>query len=1017
MDGQAHPVLTRSDAKTLLIRLPAVAPPPPAAPVAEGEAQPAAPAHATTFNAVTQTHRIEFRGYPIIHAVAGRQWMEFTLPRLNAASWTMRNEHPGSPWTIQTGEVSQTVAPGQSWVRELGPVTRLRIEPAAATPTLKPVVEARLALLADVQPAVSQLQYQVAYRVLQGQVSNVAWQLPAGLAVREVTGPEVFDWHITPATGGISVLQVDLQSPVSEGFTIRVKGWMSNDGPPTQVTIPPVLLLTPNREPLRPVVALVGVRTPAEFLPEAPADLGEQIASATVEAFVTEWGTAGLAQPPQVAFSVFDPAPLKVGLRPLAAQRVVRLTSIGVLGSRRLQWTVNATIEVQTAAAYSHQIDVDPRMTVTSVTIQEDAANRLLRWTRTGNVLHVFLRDKTTGTQSLTLQGTMPAQVPQEMALPTVKFLDATVADARLQLYQEPDLEVEVSDPGKWEQLEVPSEVRLGAARNLLVGRFKWDPAAGPFIISAKQNEPLLTYSAVTSLQPRDGRWKLRTNLLFEVQRGHGSQFSIRVPPELPVVAVDAADVRQLFDAEPGGGQRIVLIPQAPVRGRFVVQVSGDLNLPPGGTGIIPEIVGLNATRKDHFVVLPVDGPLAVDPRNSGLTPTPLPSELAKLLPTELQGMKQAEYLGTPGTWAVTVSRPQEVVPQSGVLWSETQIWCGPPRQLSGRTTILLGPRDDEQIKLTIPAGIELRGVLLDGEFRPQASTVEQQLLIPLAYPQSGHVIILYWTRTTASFEGLFNRAEFQWPHVTGVRVMEQYATITPPTGFRLHARQGRQAERVNVQLGELQSLLRLMEQRFAGGAAVQDPQWMYLQRHVAGLVRRLDAETRLLGGTDETGARFAKLREQFRPWDLVPNAAESSVTSPGISPATLRSFASLEGNLAGPHSILVQCGSEAGQSSLNVSIIRESLWSWGLGLSLALGIALAAWPLYRWKFPEWLAEQPSVAWLLLGLLWWLCLTPSWLGVVWLSLSGIYASRQIWRSYLPPLSPPGDDRSELAQHL
>ena len=36
----------------------------------------------------------------------------------------------------------------------------------------------------------------------------------------------------------------------------------------------------------------------------------------------------------------------------------------------------------------------------------------------------------------------------------------------------------------------------------------------------ARQNEPVLNYSAVTSLQPDDGHWKLTTNLLFEVQRG-----------------------------------------------------------------------------------------------------------------------------------------------------------------------------------------------------------------------------------------------------------------------------------------------------------------------------------------------------------------------------------------------------------------------------------------------------------------------------------------------------------------
>ncbi|MDB5341398.1 MAG: hypothetical protein JWN70_7017, partial [Planctomycetaceae bacterium] len=1013
VDGHPHPLLTHPDSKALSIRLPGVVSPP-AAPAMPENAEATEPPASMSIG--TRSFRIEFQGYPVIQEVGDRQWMEFTLPRLHSALWTLQNDHPDSPWTVKTGETVYTVAPKQVWPRELGPMTKLRIEPTAPTaPTVaKPALEARLVVLADVQPAVSQLHYQVSYRVLQGQVSSVSWQLPAGLAVREVSGPEVFDWHLIPAAGGASRLQVDLRSPVSEGFRVKVEALLPNEGPPSQLNIPPVLLLTPALDPLRPTVALVAIRTPSEFVPETSPEAGSQIASTTVDNFINEWGTAGIDQKPQMAFSLLDPAPLKIGLKPLQAQRVVRMTAIGVLGSRRLQWSVNATIEVQTAAAYTHQIEIDPRLTITGVSIQEDAANRLLRWTRTGNVLHVFLRDKTTGTQTLALQGTMPTQVPQEMALPTIRFVDATIVDAKLQLYQEPDLEVEVADPGKWERLEVPSELRLGAARNLLVGRFKWNQEAGPFVVRAAQNEPVLNYSAVTSLQPRDGRWKLTTNLLFEVLQGHGSQFSIRVPPELPLVRVDAADVRQLLERETDGGQRIVLIPQAPVRGRFVVQVSGEVNLPAGGPVVIPEIVGLNATRKDHFLVLPADGQLTVDSRTSGLQAESLPEELGKLLPTELQGTTRLEYRGSPGTWTVTIPRRQEDHPQTGVLWSETQIWCGPTHHVSGRTSILLGPQELEQVELDIPTGIELQGVLLDGEFIPHTPRL-QRLRIPLTFPQAGHAVTLYWTQNTASFDRFYNQAEFAWPHVSGKSVGEEYVTLTPPSGFRLHARQGKSVERIQVQLSELQMMLELMQQRAGGGPAPQDSQWLYLHRQVGSLIKRLLTEPQLRKPQGELSERFAKLQTQFAPWEqsAVPIPVETAAIPGGLSPAILRSFSSLEGNLAGPHSLLVRLvAKDPADSKLRVSIIHESLWSITLGVGLAIVVLVLVWPLLRWKFPEWLAEQPAVAWLLLGAIWWPCLTPSWLGLVWLGLAAFYGVRHLWRATSPVNnSPPEIDQS------
>ncbi len=702
---------------------------------------------------------------------------------------------------------------------------------------------------------------------------------------------------------------------------------------------------------------------------------------------------------PQAAYSLLEPVPLKIGLRPLLAQRVVRMNAVGVLGSRRLQWNLNATIEVQTAAAYSHQLEIDPRLTVTSVGIQEDAANRLLRWTRTGDTLHVFLRDKTTGTQTLTLVGTMPTQVPQELALPSIKFVDATVADARLQLYQEPDLEVEIADSDKWESLEVPAELRLGAARNLLVGRFKWAQDAGPFVVSVKQNEPVLTYSAVTALQPREGRWKMTTNLLFEVKQGHGSQFSIRVPSEIPPpVRIGDADVRQVFEREADGSQRILLYPRVPVRGRFVVQVSGEVNLPVGGTAVIPEILGLNASRTEHFVVLPADAQFAVDPRTSGLATEPLPAELAKLLPADLQGTIGHQYRGTAGTWTVTLARPREAAPQTGVLWSETQIWCGPGNHVAGRTSILLGPQESEQVDLSIPVGVELQGVLLDGEFIPHASPQEYRLRIPLTFPQAGHALTVYWTQGTASFGGLYNQAEFYWPRVAGPNATEQYVTLTPPPGFRSHTTQGKSVERIAVQLSELQSLIQMMLQRVGSGTAPQDPQWLFLHRQAGSLIKRLQTEPRLQAGTGALSEKFARLRTQFLPWEQLTLAADSPEV-PDSNPINLvRSFAGLEGNLAGPHSLLVRVSPDSAGKQLAVSIIDESVWRWMLGLSVSGLVLCLTWPLLRWRFPEWLAEQPAVAWALLGLIWWYCLTPSWLGMVWLFVAAIYFLRQLSRS-------------------
>jgi hypothetical protein len=1005
VDGKPQPVLTSTEARVLFLRLAG----------AEEESKPAAPPmpetpksdsspSAETANVASQTvsqwpvpvrkYHVEFQGYPVLHSVAGGSWMEFTVPKLNAARLTVRNSLPDGPWMLQLNGRPLSIGVDQPLTMELGPIAQLRIEtlPSTTVEMIAPKLEVRLAALADVQPALTRMSYQAKYTVTSGRVSGVIWQLPPRLVVRQVVGPEIFDWRVEATKDGGSRLRIDFRAPIAEGFFVRVDAISPQDGPASQAVSPPVHLLAPNLEPLRPLVSLVGIRAPSEFLVEAPADVGEQIATTTVDEFLKERNDVD--QRPQLAFRLLDPAPLKVGLKLLSPHRIIRMSTVGVLGSRQLQWNVNATIEVQNAAAFSHQLEVDPRLVITNVGIQEDAANRLLRWTRSGNLLQVFLRDKTTGTQTLSLQGTMPTQIPQELALPTLKFQDATLADAKLQLYQEPDLEVEVVDPNKWERLEAPAEVRFGAARNLLVGRFKWPENAGPFVVRAAQNEPVLSYSAVTSIQPWDGRWKLTTNLLFQVEKGHGSQFSIRVPPELPLVRIDAGDVRQLPDKEPDGGQRWGLIPPSPVRDRFVVQVSGYVNLPTTGLATIPEIVGLNATKRDHFIVLPEEAHLTVDSRTSGLIPAQLPENLATLRPADLQSAAGRQFRGLAGAWTVSIPRHQEESPQAGVLWTETQIWCGPTKHLAGRTTTVMGPQELENLEFTIPAGISVQGVLLDGDFIPHSPVLSQSLKIPLTFPQAGHILTLYWTEEMPPFEGWTAHSEVSWPRVVGQSVSEQYVTLTPPTGFRARTGTGQSVERISVQLGELAVILQLMQRRAADGPEPLDGHWKFLQHRAANLMKRLQSEPRMQSRMGELSERLARLQTQFAPWAPVSLAAIPVQDELPSEPEVPRPFASLDGNLAGPHSLLIKFAPGAPQSKLMVSMINESLWSWSLGLLIGLGVLLLVWPLLRWKFPEWLAHHPAIAWLLLGSIWWGCLRPSVVGLVCLGIAVILILRK-----------------------
>ena len=479
----------------------------------------------------------------------------------------------------------------------------------------------------------------------------------------------------------------------------------------------------------------------------------------------------------------------------------------------------------------------------------------------------------------------------------------------------------------------------------------------------------------------------------------------------MSIVRAGAADILSVYVGKGGGisaARKIAAVAEA---AGIVCTVGSNLELGVASAAMIHLAMATPTIAAEEF---PCDilTPFFYE---TDLLAESLPDALGKLLPADLQGTPRLEYRGSPGTWTVTIPRRQEDHPQTGVLWSETQIWCGPTQQVSGRTAILLGPQEIEHIELDIPGGIELQGVLLDGEFIPHTSR-EQRLRIPLTFPQSGHAITLYWTLTTGSFSGFYNQATFNWPRVSGKSAGEEYVTVTPPVGFRLHASQGKSVERLQVQLSELQAILGMMQQRAAGGPAPQDAQWLYLHRQAASLIKRLQPEPLLSTETGALSKQFSELRTQFAPWEQSNLSAETGAVPGGLPPAVLRSFSNLEGNLAGPHSLLLQLPKDdALTSPLRVSVIHESLSRVAGGVGLAVVVLLSVWPLLRWKFPEWLAEQPAVAWLLLGLIWWPCLTPSWLGLVWLGLAVFYAARHILRTATPPTdASDGHDLSQAA---
>ena len=159
-------------------------------------------------------------------------------------------------------------------------------------------------------------------------------------------------------------------------------------------------------------------------------------------AFRQEWHGAGRKEPEFILESR-GLSVLPVELLPLAPSHKVRISHEARFSTDRLKWKTTAEIRVENAPGFVHLLHVDSRLKIDSLSIEEDNVERLVRYSRSGEDVTLFLRDRAAATQDLTLTGTMPIELGRATQLPNVSLVGAEVTDARLLL--EPNAQVDVT--------------------------------------------------------------------------------------------------------------------------------------------------------------------------------------------------------------------------------------------------------------------------------------------------------------------------------------------------------------------------------------------------------------------------------------------------------------------------------------------------------------------------------------------------------------------------------------------
>jgi hypothetical protein len=892
--------------------------------------------------------------------------------------------------------------------------------------------------LADVGAANVRVRYRVRYNVESGSVNSVIWNVPGTWVLRAVTLPDSTGRRPAfrrrkPGANGQSRIRIDLPAAHSKPFSLAAeflvplrrpltpaRAGSKRSGPvaavssPFRISLPRLHSVSPS-----PLSFPRVEETSNRFAVSSNAEIGISVTPAnqaavraldkTLYSEFRRYFPGG--RQPDYAYELQQPTALMVSITPHSPRRTVRQMQRGRFGGDQLLWTLTADVKVDGAPAYGHDLLVDPRLLVESVRVLEDEAPRLVRWTRSGSRVHLFLSDKTVATQKVILEARMPVKVGALLRLPNARFFGAVTASSQILLSRDSHVGVAVADRGDWERL-TPQAASDASADEIVAAAYQLPavPPAKPRMPQVRPTMRRVTLHArrLTVLKrSKQGGWTAECTLEFRDSLPP-SEYSVFLPREIAgAVTLDGQQWTTIGDQSTDTGVLRRLRPNAAngklplltLRFPLAAEKSRrwDLPLP------APRSADL---RQDILAIVPDGETVAVTSAAEKVRRTVLPDWMKNR-----PGLVDAVlFRGRDPLWQLGAGPAESRPDDLKVPFLETCVWLGADNVESGCTQAFIAAPGQSRVEFRWPSGLSLRGVRLNG--RPvtpqwkaegggrkaeggnptnasvsQLSTLNSQLKGRLVVPldsRSLDFLRIDWERKAGSGWRSLGRHGVEFPSPVSTNATASLVTIVPSRRQTLFRLSGIDAlNSVAYSLRRIERLLEVAERQLSPNvaAAVAVESAARAHRSLIQFLKSPRANGQSLD--DETRQRLSRIdaslkraRDRFaRPG---PDPADSGLERTMLfAPAGPTADASIRGEL------------QAADVPQTVRFWQVDRWILaGLLATLALLIALpVARLLFRAEIGERLAGWEPVSWIILGTVWWLFLIPSVVGLVLFSIA------------------------------
>ncbi|HVC97376.1 MAG TPA: hypothetical protein VND64_27085 [Pirellulales bacterium] len=654
--------------------------------------------------------QLEFRIRPVLRTAGETIGFDISIPALATSSLELTA--PGKTSGVEALSIvgrTRRSEDGERWTAQLGPAGRLAVRWPQRAGAVGPVVEVDEFLWLTVHPGAVVLDAVHKYKVSGGEVRRLEFFADPRLRLVPLEGPEspVADDVSTPsqndAPDSPNVVQLDLKQPLGD-VPLRTTWLLTRTSGVGNIRLP--LLRPQGARSVRRWLA-VSVDLALEFKVRDD----EALETVDPKDFTSVWGNS--EGPPLLAYRL-PAGDISWNLATSTRDPLTTVKQKLLLAFQRGSAVVRFDAELSTTAGhcFQHRLIVPPTLQIDSISLMSDGVERAARWSgdEKGRIT-LFLSDRVTGPQRLSLRGHLPTPLIGSLPLPKLAIEGGESLSGTVLIYRRGDVKVAIDERTGFDATAEPTRDETESRMGRLVAALAANGDAASAVVSVSPNEPRLEATQVTSLRYQDEAWQVEVECLLNVENGlvDALRFEIPEPWTGPFEVTPPAAVE--VDATANAGRRRLTIrPRAALEGRHRIVFSGPYVT---GDPIAAPDVSLEAEGLERFVVLPTRiGAQQVAWKTTRLTPARLPDVLAESLPPN-DAYETFRTAGDDPQAVLTPIKPSAVVRR--LQWADIRLAWHTDGTCRSAATFDLDPAGWLSCPLRVPAGWRLVAVMVGG--------------------------------------------------------------------------------------------------------------------------------------------------------------------------------------------------------------------------------------------------------------------------------------------------------------